>query len=93
MTIIMTACARPGHGVVWRSGLRFHQMVAIARQSIRRENDGNDEQHLDTWIGPYSTDDVLSDRGSDDGDTVRHEHGPGRDAALMKAVSDDAAEQ
>ncbi|TBA08035.1 CpaF family protein [Rhizobium ruizarguesonis] len=89
----MTACARPGHGVVWRSGLRFRQMVGIARQSIRRENDGNDEQHLDTWIGPYSTDDVLSDRGSDDGDTVRHEHGPGRDAALMKAVSDDAAEQ
>ncbi|MGO8426062.1 hypothetical protein ACC772_39150, partial [Rhizobium ruizarguesonis] len=65
------ACARPGNGVVWRSGLSFRQMVGIARRSIRRENDGNDEQHLDTWIGPYYTDDVLSDRGSDDGDTVR----------------------
>jgi pilus assembly protein CpaF len=68
-------------------------MVGIARQSIRRENDGNDEQHLNTWIGPHSTDDVLSNRGSNDGDTIRDEHGPGRDAALMKAVSDDAAEQ
>ncbi|MBX4906567.1 CpaF family protein [Rhizobium bangladeshense] len=65
----------------------------MARQSFRRQNHGNDEQRLDTCIGPHSTDVVLSDCGPDDGDAVRHELRSCRDAALMKAVSDDAAEQ